>query len=99
MRNRLDDDLETVSKSPPGPAMVILLLITSSPLVRLMICPLSEESKLIVSPSLASASAWRNEPGPLAFVLVTVMTSASTDVPRAQTSANQIRVHRPQITD
>ena len=31
-------------------------------------------AKSIVSPSFESASAWRNEPGPLSFVLVTVMT-------------------------
>ncbi|PYL71148.1 MAG: hypothetical protein DMF26_20010 [Verrucomicrobia bacterium] len=52
------------------PLMVTLLSITSSPLVKLMV-PLT--AKLMVSPSLASASAWRNEPGPLSFRLVTVM--------------------------
>jgi hypothetical protein len=32
--------------------------------------------ELIVSPSLASTSAWRNEPAPLSFVMVTVMVAA-----------------------
>ena len=51
--------------------MVMLLVMTSSAVVSVTI--FTEGSKLIVSPSWASASAWRSEPGPLSFVLVTVM--------------------------
>lgn len=36
----------------------------------------TEGSKLIVSPSWASAIAWRSEPGPLSFPLVTVIVVA-----------------------
>jgi hypothetical protein len=46
-----------------------------SPLVK-PIVPVT--AKLIVSPSFASASAWRNEPAPLSLVLVTVIVSART---------------------
>jgi len=65
----------------------MFLSIASSSLVRLMVCPLSEGSKLIMSLSFASASAWRNEPGPLSFVLMTVMVAAYAI---AQSSATQI---------
>src|SRR5206468_10618992 len=58
--------------------MFRLLFTTSWPLVSVMVCPLSDESKLIVSPSFASASAWRNEPAPLSFVLITVNVAAFT---------------------
>ena len=47
--------------------------------------------KLIVSPPLASASAWRSEPGPLSFVLETVMMFAWADIAPAQITARQIR--------
>jgi hypothetical protein len=39
-----------VSKFAPGPLIVRFLLITSEPLVSVIVCPLSEESKLMVSP-------------------------------------------------
>ena len=57
----------------PGPLIVTLLSTTSSPLVSCIV-PVTE--KLIVSPSFASASAWRNEPAPLSFVFVTVVVAA-----------------------
>ena len=54
-----------------GPEIVMLLSTSSSPAVN-PIVPVT--AKLIMSPLFASASAWRNEPGPLSSVLVTVMT-------------------------
>jgi len=38
----------------------------------------------------ASASAWRSEPGPLSFVLMTVMVAAHAAIAIAQSSATQI---------
>src|SRR5438309_11260091 len=60
----------------PGPLMLTILFTISSPLVSVIDCPLSEESKLIVSSLCASASALRKEPGPLSFLLLTVMVAA-----------------------
>ena len=74
--------------------MVTFLTIASSAVVSRMVWPLSAGSKLIVSPPLASASACRNDPGPLSFPFVTVMTFAGADITVAQTSANQIAAHR-----
>jgi len=54
----------------------MLLFTRSWLLVSVIACPLSDGSKLIVSPLTASASAWRNEPGPLSLVLVTVIVAA-----------------------
>ena len=68
--------LDTASKLGPGPLMVILSATTSSPLVRVMVCPFREESNSMVSPPGASASAWRSEPGPLSAVVVTVIVVA-----------------------
>src|SRR5437762_1248440 len=61
--------------------MVILVSTSNSPLVR-PIVPVTAKS--IVSPSLASASTWRNEPGPLSLVLVTVMVLACSATPLAK---------------
>ena len=69
--------------------MVMFLSMASSALVRLMVCPLSAGSKLIVSP-LFAASAWRSEPAPLSFVLVTVIVAARAAIAIAQSSATQI---------
>src|SRR5215831_8098787 len=77
----------------------MLLSITSSSLVNAMVCPFSDTSKFIVSPSLASASAWRSEPGPLSLVLVTVITFARAEITAVQTSAKQIRAHRLRRAD
>lgn len=55
----------------PGPDMVKPLLISNSPLVRMMMLADGRE-KVIVSPEAASLMAWRKEPGPLSLVLVTV---------------------------
>src|SRR2546430_15081480 len=87
---------DTARRFAPGPLMVMFLLITSSPLVRL-IAPVT--AKLIVSLSCASASAWRSEPGPLSFVLVTVMVSAEADMAAAQTSIRHIRAGRRKKAD
>ena len=61
----------TERTSAPGPLIVTFFVIISSPLVR-MIAELGT-LKVMVSPSCAAASAWRNEPAPLSPVLVTVM--------------------------
>ena len=50
--------------------MEIILSTSNSPLVR-PIVPVIEN--MIVYPSPASAKAWRNEPGPLSLVLVTMI--------------------------
>src|SRR5438128_8559599 len=78
---------DTARRSAPGPLMVMFLLITSSPLVRLMV-PVTANA--IVSPSFAIASAWRNEPGPLSLVLVTVIVSLRASNATAQSTAEQI---------
>ena len=54
--------------------MVMLLAMVSSAVVS--VTTPTEGSKLIVSPSCASASAWRSEPAPLSFPLVTVIVVA-----------------------
>src|ERR1051326_3286711 len=87
-RKKLPDEGRTVSEFDPGPLIVMFLSITSSPLVKLMV-PFTP--KLIVSPSFASASAWRNEPGPLSFRLVTVMMLAGARRAIRCASANGIR--------
>ena len=56
--------------SAPGPEIVMFLVTSNSPLVKPMV-PVT--AKPIMSPLFASASAWRNESGPLSFVLVTVI--------------------------
>src|SRR5438046_4677793 len=87
---------DTARRFAPGPLMVMFLLITSSPLVRL-IAPVT--ANVIVSPSLAVARAWRNEPGPLSFVFVTVVVSAEADTAAAQRSAKHIRAGKFKRTD
>src|SRR5205085_1896731 len=77
----------TARFAAPGPEMVMLVLTSSSPLVS-PIVPVT--AKLMVSPSLASASAWRNEPGPLSFVFVTVMVAAEAEITAAPTSAKHM---------
>src|SRR5262245_38657400 len=79
-----------------GPLMVRFLLTTSSPLVNVIVAGVATE-KLIVSPGLASAIAWRNEPAPLSLVLVTVMVAARpfcAIVMAAQSSVIRIKVSR-----
>src|SRR5712671_7216468 len=90
-RKKLPDEGRTVSEFDPGPLMVMLLSITSSPLVKLIV-PVT--AKPMVAPSFASMSAWRREPGPLSFVLVTVMMFARADTAAAQRSAKHIRAGR-----
>ena len=51
--------------SAPGPEIVTFLVTSNSPLVKPMV-PVT--AKPIMSPLFASASAWRNESGPLWFV-------------------------------
>src|SRR6266496_5869938 len=69
------------------PEMVMLLSTNSSPLVSPMV-PVT--AKVIVSPSFAMASAWRNEPGPLSLVLVTVMVAPCARSATAKNSAMAI---------
>ena len=62
----------------------------SSPLVSVIVWPLSAGSNWIMSPSLAAAIAPRSEPGPLSFMLVTVIVVACAGIATAQTNARQI---------
>src|SRR5205085_10533283 len=62
----------TERTSAPDPLIVMFFVIVSSPLVRTIV-ELVGTLKVIVSPSCAAASAWRNEPAPLSAVLVTVI--------------------------
>ena len=90
--------LQTASNSGPGPLILMFLSITSSKPVRRIVWPLSAGSKSIVSPSLASVSAWRSEPGPLSFVLITVIVFARAGVAIAQSSSTQAAAKRIRIT-
>jgi len=74
------EDRYTPSEFAPGPLMVTFLSITSSSLVSPMFRPFRLESKMIVSPLCASASAWRNDPGPLSLVLVTLVVGVAVGV-------------------
>src|SRR6266545_1010201 len=71
----------------PGPEMVMFLSTSSSPLVNTIV---PDTAKVIVSPSFAVASAWRNEPAPLSLVFVTVMVAACAVIITAQISARAI---------
>src|SRR6266545_2231109 len=77
----------TARLSAPGPEMVMFLSTSSSPLVKPI---LPDTAKVMVSPSLASASAWRNEPGPLSLVFVTVIVAACARNATAQNRAAAI---------
>jgi hypothetical protein len=57
---------------------------SNSPLVRAIV-PLT--AKLMASPSLALASACRNEPGPLSFVFDTVIVPACSWITTAQNNS------------
>ena len=59
----------TVKRLAPGPVIVRFLLISSSPLVSVIVC--TPGSTVIVSLSAASAIASRKLPGPLSLVLLT----------------------------
>jgi len=59
--------------SAPGPLIVTVLVTNSSPL---LVDGAGNVASLMVSPSFASATACRSEPGPLSFVFVTVMVFA-----------------------
>ena len=67
--------LLTLSEPGPGPLMVVAWVMAISPVVSVMVAGYVR-LKSIVSPSLAIASAWRNEPAPLSLVFVTVMVAA-----------------------
>src|SRR6476646_1570768 len=71
--------------SAPGPEIVTFLATTSAPLVRVIV---PRTAKVMRSPSCATASAWRNEPGPLSFVFVTVIVAACDDIIVIDSSSN-----------
>ena len=77
----------TASTSAPGPLIVTLVSTSSSPLVRLITPEIPVAS--IVSPSFATARAWRIEPGPLSLVLVTTITVACAESASAQANVRQ----------
>src|SRR5713101_7513161 len=62
----------TVSWPAPGPAMVTLCLMSSSPLVSVMVWPSRLGAKTMVSLLWAAAISARREPSPLSRLLVTV---------------------------
>jgi hypothetical protein len=64
--------------SSPAPLMVMLFAIVIVD-ASVMVCPAREGANWMVSPFDASETAWRNEPGPLSFVFVTVRVEAWTD--------------------
>src|SRR5438067_2665930 len=69
----------TVNRFAPGPLIVRFLLISNSPLVRLIV--LRPAAKLMVSPDAASRIACRNVPPPLSPPLVTMMVAACAITP------------------
>src|ERR1041385_3716334 len=76
--------------------MLILLFTINAPLVNVIVAGVVSE-KPTVSPGLAFASAWRNEPVPLSLVLVTVMVAARalcTVVMAPQSSVIRLRPSR-----
>src|SRR6516225_4813534 len=84
IRKLVFEDRNIPTRFDPGPLMVMFLSITSSEVVSPMFRPFSIESNWMVSPLLASASAWRNEPGPLSLVLVTLVVGVAVGVGVAQ---------------
>ena len=61
-----------VSRLSPGPLITRVLVISSAPLVRVMVCGvLNDASNVMVSPEEAQAIAFRSEPAPASVVLVT----------------------------
>jgi hypothetical protein len=78
----------TASTSAPAPLMVTLLSTSNTPLVSVMTPEMPAAS--IVSPSFASTSAWRSEPGPLSLVLLTMMVAACAAIARALAKVKQI---------
>jgi hypothetical protein len=67
----------TVSCDAPGPLIVRLWEIDSSPVVRVMVAPFRLCAKSIVSPLEDEAIASRSDPVPLSLELVTVIVLAS----------------------
>ena len=61
-----------VSSPAPGPAMVKSWLMSSSPLVSVMVWPFRLGAKTMVSPLWAAAMSARKEPAPLSRRLLTV---------------------------
>src|SRR5438270_5834729 len=62
----------TVNWPAPGPAMVRFCLMSSSPLVSVMVWPTKLGAKTMVSPLWAAAMSARSEPAPLSSLFVTV---------------------------
>src|ERR1700736_770226 len=61
--------------------MFRFLLISNSPLVSVIVWPLSAGAKLSLAPGAAALIASRNEPGPESFGLMTVKVAASAGKP------------------
>ena len=78
----------TASTPAPAPLIVTLLSTSNCPVVSVMTPEIPIAS--IVSPSFASASAWRNEPGPLSLVLLTMTVVARAGIVRTQAKVKQI---------
>jgi hypothetical protein len=87
-KTRLEALPSTASSSAPAALIVTLLSTNNSPLVRVMTPEMLVAS--IVSPSFASRSAWRKEPGPLSLVLLTMIVPAFTWIASAQARLKQI---------
>ena len=86
-KTRLELLPSIASRSAPGPLIVTLVLTSNSPLLRLITPEMPVAS--IVSPSFAIDRAWRIEPGPLSFVLVTTTTVACAESVSAQANVRQ----------
>jgi hypothetical protein len=71
--------------------MMTLFPTSNSPLVSVMTPEMPVAS--IVSPSFATASACRNEPEPLSFVLVTLIVAARAGIATALNSITAITAH------
>ena len=80
----------------PAPLIVTLLSTSNCPVVSVITPEIPVA--LIVSPSFASASAWRNEPRPLSLVLLTMIVVARADIVRAQARIKQIAVDLTLLT-
>ena len=61
-----------VSRLAPGPLITSVLVISSAPLVRVMVCGvLNDASNVTAAPEEAQLMALRSEPAPASFVFVT----------------------------
>jgi hypothetical protein len=80
----------TLRLSAPGSSMSRSCLITSSPLVSVMV-PVTPPAKMMVSPEPALRIVSRNDPRPLSVVLVTVSTASKVRSSRASSRGQEGR--------